>query len=146
MSTDLMQNSSNNGTTVFSEEEKVLFEDKYRILLKLLNKILKNIQKEKHVPIKKVEDFKDIFGKDIRNNEIEKIRETIDNEIVAYFDKEKIKYNHRGSRKFYTFCCVGFLAEDLGYSFERTNVKGITRKINGEYKKFTLSYYSILKK
>jgi hypothetical protein len=123
-----------------------LYQDKYRVFLKLLNRILKNIHKENFVAITKIEDFKNIFGKDIRNEEIEKIRELIDNEIIAYFDRDKLRHKQRGSRKYYTFCCISSMAEDLGYSFERTNRRDITRKINGEIKKFTLLYYSVVKK
>ncbi len=123
-----------------------LHQDKQRVFLKLLNRILCNIQKDKFIPITKFEEFNNIFGKDIRNDEIENIRKTMENEIVVYFDKDKLKFSQRGGRKYYTFCLIGFMANEMGYSFERTLRKDTTRKINGEYKKFTLLYYSIIKK
>jgi hypothetical protein len=127
------------------EDEKELYLNKYRVMLKLLNKILKHIQKDKFVEITKIEDFQKIDGRDLRNAEVDEMRKKMDREIVAFYDKKTIKYDQKTNRGFYTYCVIKYMAKDIGYELKRVDRKNLTKLKNGEKMHTTILFYSIVK-
>jgi hypothetical protein len=127
------------------EDVKELYLNKYRVMLKLLNKILKHIQKDKFIEITKIEDFQKIDGRDLRNAEVDEIRKKMDREIVAFYEKKTIKYDQKTNRGFYTYCVIKYMAKDIGYELKRVGRKGGSKQKDDKIVQTTILFYSIVK-
>ena len=88
--------------------------DKYKVLLKLINKILSNIGKDE---IDDLTDFKDIDREDIIKDVNKTSLEDMEKELFAHFDKKKCGY-YRKTDSIVLNCLRGMIKE-INYSMTK---------------------------
>ena len=96
-------------TTKVKEDKDI---DKYKVCLRLINKILVNIGKEEVDDLIKFKDIDrlDII-KDINRVDLEKLGP----ELFKYFDKAKFAWYRRRTTKFYNLSFLRYMCDNLGY-------------------------------
>jgi len=114
--------------------------DKYKVILKLVNKILTNLGKKE---IADLTGFIDIDREDIIKDENNKTLVEMEKEIFKFFDKGKTGY-YRKSDTLILNCLRGLL-KDLGYKFKNKKKEKSTY-IDGKSYKRTHMIYSIMEK
>ena len=111
--------------------------DKYKMTMKLVNKILENLNKDQ---IDDLTKFKDIDRLDILKDENKKSFMDMESEIFKLFDKRRCGYYQKSDIKILN--CLRAMLKDMGYGFEHTK-KEIYEKINGENYRKSHMFYSI---
>jgi hypothetical protein len=129
-------------TNIVQLQEERLFQNKYKILLIMLNEILKIVKKDEYEEIFDILNFKNIEAHDMKTDETTKIYNILEKEILTCYTREQLRHGLRKLWKNYAFAVIGFMAEDIGYNFEKTHTKQITTN----KKKVTHAYYAITKK
>lgn len=92
-----------------------VYKDKYKIAIKLVNKILSNIGKKK---INSLTDFKDIKREDIITESNKKTLEEEADELFKYFDKSAFGWYRRKTTKNYILTFLRKMCNDLGLSLK----------------------------
>ena len=113
--------------------EKV--QQKYNILLKFINKLLENMNKNN---IDIITDFKEISREELIIEDNNRIFNDMKEEIMTSFNKYKLKYTQEDTIKTYIITIIKLMCEELELRFT-TIYK--TKRINK--KKITETYYSI---
>ncbi|ARF11542.1 hypothetical protein Klosneuvirus_1_399 [Klosneuvirus KNV1] len=124
-------------------EEKVITQkiskddDKYKLALKFVNVILKNIGKEE---IDDLIKFKDIDREDIIKDVNKTSLDEMAKELFNHFDKKKCGY-YRKTEAIVLNCMRGMMKE-VGYemTYEQRDING---KIDGKTFRKTCMFYSI---
>ena len=114
--------------------------EKYKITLKLLNHILLNLKRDL---IDDITKFKDIDRDDIIKEENTIFLETIINDIVIHFEKNKVGYYRRHKTKASVLNCLRGMIKSMGYEFVKVQ-KGKTTVINGRSYEKSCMIYSVL--
>jgi len=86
--------------------------DKYKVSLKLVNKILVNIGKEE---IDELTKFVDIDREDIIKEVNMKTLTEMEGELFQHFDKYRFGWYRRGKIKTYPLTFLRYLCTDLGF-------------------------------
>jgi len=117
---------------------------KEEVLLKVLNEILKNLNKE---PIDDLVKFVNIDREDIIKPINEVLMTTMLDEIYGPFDKKNTNWYGRKTSKHYILSFLRSACGDCGYNFKSTK-KQISKKFEGyhRYTSETHAFYSIFKK
>lgn len=102
----------NNDNTMIIEIDTT--SDKYKMALKFVNRILKNLGKEE---IDKLTDFKNIDRLDIIKEENAKLVEEMTDDIFTCFDKVTCRYYRRGKIQHYILTLLRFMCKGIGYDF-----------------------------
>lgn len=116
--------------------------DKYKIVLKLANNILANLEKNK---IADLTDFKSIERDDIIKDINKKSLSNMEKEIHKYFDKDEISWYRRNYVDHYILTFLRAVCPNIGLKF-KFEKKDITTEINGKRFRRTHVYYSIVEK
>ena len=124
---------SDNDVTVKLEKDS----DKYKVALKLINKILKNMGKEEVDDITK---FNDIDREDIIKEVNKKALDAMNNELFKYFNKKDCGY-YRKTDAIVLNCLRGMMKE-AGYELVKKQ-KGVCKEIDGKKYERTHMIYSI---
>ena len=111
--------------------------DKYRVLLKLVNKILKNIEKEE---INDLTEFINIDRDDIIKDVNIKALKSMSKELFKHYDKYKCGY-YRKSVGYVLNCLRGMLKE-LGFQLTYTR-KELGEYVDGKSLRRTHTFYTI---
>lgn len=114
--------------------------DKYQVALKLINAILKNMNKDS---IDDLIEFKDIDREDIIQKENEEILNKMEDEIFKYFDKYAMNWYRRGKTKNYILTFLRKLCKDLKLKLSYSS-KDVIEIINNKKFRHTNCLYSIL--
>lgn len=122
-----------------STEETVIDKnsDKYKILLKLINKILTNIEKDE---IDDLQKFINIDRDDIIKDVNIATLKSMENELFNHYSKYKCGY-YKKSTAFVLNCLRGMVKE-LGYQLTYIR-KDIGQNVNGKSLRRTHTLYSI---
>lgn len=129
------ESDTNDGITVKESKES----DKYKIALKLINKILVNIGKEqiddltKFVNIDREDIIKDVNKTDFEQLEVE---------LFDHFDKVKCGWYRRKTTKNYILTFMRYMCDNLGYKLIKSQ-KGKMVTIDGKNYEKTCMIYSI---
>jgi len=107
--------SNNEDNSIESDTSNNLLEQQNKTILKLLNVILKNANKNK---IQNVSDFKEIKKSDVLDEKNIIYFNEIHNEILNSFTKQEIRYNSRNNVKHYILTFLKFACKVVGYKFE----------------------------
>lgn len=99
---------------------KTKISEKYSILLKLLNKILVNINK---AVITDVIQFKNIKRDELILEENEKIWDEMKDEIFKYFNKYSLKSGQKSHIKYYLLTILKSMCDELFFNFKSKSVK-----------------------
>ena len=111
--------------------------EKYKVLLKLVNKILNNIGKESVDDLIK---FIDIDREDIIKDANTKSLNEMENEIFKHYNKKKSGYYRKTDA--IVLNCLRGLVKEAGYNLIKKQ-KGINTQINGKSYERTHMIYSI---
>ena len=122
----------------FIKQKEPVDSEKYKVTLKLINKILQNIGKEQ---VDKLEDFKEIDREDIIKENNKTSLTDMESELFPLFNKKKVGY-YRKTDALVLNCLRGMMKE-LNYDFTKTK-KDISETINGKSYKRTHYLYSII--
>ncbi|AYV76509.1 MAG: hypothetical protein Terrestrivirus8_2 [Terrestrivirus sp.] len=119
-------NEQNMNVELYVQEK---LKQKYTTLLKLLNAILTNINKD---PITDVLGFKNINRDDLVSDLNEKICESMMDEIMQHFNKSTLKYNQKSRIKSYLLSVIRTMCDELYLELECLTVttklaKGVTK-------------------
>lgn len=116
-------------------------DDKQKIVLKFLNKILVNIGKEE---IEDLTDFKDIKREDLLKQKNIDLIETMEKEIFKCFKKGQIDYHRKKTLKTYLLTLIKRMVSHCGFEF-RSHRKDINQTVDGELFRRTYTIYEIIK-
>lgn len=111
--------------------------EKYKIILKLLNKILKNNGKDEITDITK---FADIDRDDIIKDVNRQALKEMEDDIYKLYDKKKCGYYNKS--KGTVLNCLRGMMRDSGFEFNYEN-KEVYKNIDGKRFRKTLFLYSI---
>jgi hypothetical protein len=95
--------------------------EKYKILLKFLNKILVKLDKTE---IQDIKQFKNIKRTDLVNEEILKVYEESKEEIHKYFGKYNLKYGQQKVIKNYILTVIRNMSNELFLTFDSKVARG----------------------
>lgn len=109
--------------------------DKYKVSLKLINKILVNIGKDE---IDDLTKFTDIDRVDIIKEVNMNMLTEMENELFQYFDKECLAWYRRKTVKYYILTFLRCMCIDLGFKFTHHD-----RRIQNNAFIKTIQLYSI---
>lgn len=113
--------------------------DKYKILLKLLNAILINMNKPIITDIK---DFKDIDRDDINKDINKHAFANMEDEIYKYYNKSASGWYQRKSIKYFVVSFLKYASGDIGANFNSKR-KDINMTINNKRMRTTHMFYTI---
>ena len=111
--------------------------NKYKILLKYVNGILKNIDKD---GIDDLTKFKDIDRLDIIRKENIQLLDKLAPKLFKYFNKDKCGYYRK--TKNLSLNCLRGMCKEIGLELVNRK-KDITEGLNGKRYKYTHTFYSI---
>ena len=96
--------------------------EKYNVLLKLLNKILVNLNMPE---ITDIQQFRNIDRNDLLKQEEEnnKIITEMEKEIYQYYGKYNLKYGHKDQIKFYILTLIKSMCEDIYFKLKSKSVR-----------------------
>ena len=106
--------------------------EKYKIALKFINKILESIKKDK---IEDLEQFKNIDREDIISDICKQQLTDMEKELFKYFDRKKSSWYKKKFVKNYIITFLKYMCKSIGYKFEH---KKKTIQINSINKTHTL--------
>jgi tRNA(Glu) U13 pseudouridine synthase TruD len=124
------------------KEEKVIdtTSEKYKILLKLVNQILTNINKPN---ITKLTEFKDIDREDLIKDIHDESFRALEYKIYDHFDKGASGWYRRKSVKAYILTFLKYACNDINLLF-RADSRSVQEVIDGKSFSRTHTFYSIL--
>jgi len=103
--------------------------DKYKVLLKFVNKILFNIGKENIVDLI---EFKNIDRNDIAKNSNNKVLKRMSNSIFKHFNKKKCGYYRKTDNK--ALNCLRGMCKEIGLELRvKKHTKTVNCKVVSEY-------------
>jgi len=108
---DILKNKKNKGK---SNKKYDTTDAKYIVLLKFLNIIMKNLNKE---PITKLESFHNIIRSDLIKIENQNALIEMEEELHTYFNKNNTGWYRRNITKSYIITFLRCACENIGYEF-----------------------------
>lgn len=114
-----------------------IYNNKYQTVLKILNKILKSIDKEE---IKEITEFREILREDIEKNN--NIVDEFKDEILKCFKKKECGLYRKQLVKNFIFTMLREMCSNLGYEF-KSKKKDRRVMINDVNYRKTFMLYSI---
>jgi hypothetical protein len=120
-----------------SSEEDNIIKKKEKLLLKMINKILENSEKE---TITKLTDFKNINREDIISQS--KIYEKMEHKLFKVFDKKECGWYQRIKIKNYILSFLKKAVGSIGYEFI-SEQKELPIKIDGVNYRKAFTFYTI---
>lgn len=117
-----------------------IYNEKCQTILKILNMILKSIDKEE---IKELTEFKEVLREDIEKNS--KISEEMNDEILKSFKKKECGLHRKDSVKKFIFTLLREMCSNIGYEF-RSKKKDKRVTIDNVNYRRTYMIYSITKR
>ena len=111
--------------------------EKYKVALKLVNKILVNLGKDE---ITDLTDFKDIDREDIIKDVNKKALDGLAKELFKHYDKKKSGYYRKTDAL--VLNCLRCLMKEAGFEFTYQQ-KDIHENINGKLFRKTILLYTI---
>lgn len=104
-----------NNKKIIEEKQIDKTTDKYKVLLKLINKILASIGKEK---IDDLKQFKCINRDDLISDTVEQIYNIMEKELFNAFDKRKCSWYNRKNVNNYVLTFLRAAVYDIGLDFK----------------------------
>lgn len=111
--------------------------ERYNILIKLLNKLLESMGEKQIV---EATEFKDIARKKLLNKKNIEVYEEMADEIHKYYSKDQLRHGQRAYIKHYIIVVIRKMCEFVFLNFKSTTIQNKEGK-----KKVTYVYYSIVK-
>ncbi|ARF09926.1 hypothetical protein Indivirus_5_49 [Indivirus ILV1] len=131
-----VENNISNENTKVVKNKVDKDDNKYKVALKLINKILVNIGKDE---INDLTDFKDIDREDIIKDVNKEALTGMEKELFPLFNKDKVGY-YRKTNAIVLNCLRGMMKE-IGFSLVKVQ-KGKMIQINGKsYEKSCMIYH-----
>lgn len=99
---------------------------KYNLILRYVNDILKNIQKDE---VTELTQFKGVSREDLMDEKHEAIFEKYKKDIFTLYDKKKIGYYRRKEVQYYFLTFLRYALRDVGYKLDYKEVKIQTNRV-----------------
>lgn len=111
--------------------------DKYKVVLKFINRILVNLEKDE---VDELTKFVNIDREDIIKEENKKVLIEMEKDLFKHFNKKNCGYYSKSENRI--LICIRGMMKEMGYKFKPLK-KDVSEIVNGKSLKRTHYFYSI---